>query len=74
LLLERDRVLAAKDDSLEQALENRDLEIPSQVAIDWGADLDEVEHQWRAHGEQLRSSAAASSGGEGGVRAGRRGR
>ncbi|MFO7629897.1 MAG: hypothetical protein R6W06_10370 [Prochlorococcaceae cyanobacterium] len=59
LLLERDRALAAKDDSLEQALENRHLEIPSQVVIDWGADLDDVQNQWRAHGEQRRSSAAA---------------
>lgn len=26
---------------------NCDLEIPSQVAIDWGADLDKVQQQWR---------------------------
>jgi hypothetical protein len=26
---------------------NWDLEIPSQVAIDWGADLDKVQQQWR---------------------------
>ena len=25
---------------------NCDLEIPSQVAINWGADLDEVQQQW----------------------------
>jgi hypothetical protein len=70
LLLERDKALAAKDDSLEQALENRDLEIPSQVAIDWGADLDAVQQQWRAHVEQLRSSAVAPSGRDGAVCAG----
>ncbi|TVS05755.1 MAG: hypothetical protein EA413_06385 [Cyanobium sp. PLM2.Bin73] len=61
LLLQRDRALAARDGSLEQALENRDLEIPSQVAIDWGADLDAVQQQWRAHGEQLRFSSRSRS-------------
>jgi hypothetical protein len=70
LLLERDRALAAKDEPLEQALEDRDLEIPSQVAIDWGADLDDVQQHWRAHVEQLRSSPVAPSGGDGAVRAG----
>ncbi|MEX1315721.1 MAG: hypothetical protein AB1Z22_01185 [Synechococcaceae cyanobacterium] len=65
--------LAARDGSLEQALEDRDLEIPSQVAIDWGADLDAVQQQWRSHVEQLRSSAVAPSGRDGAVRAGLRG-
>jgi hypothetical protein len=49
--------LAARDGSLEQALEDRDLEIPSQVAIECGADLDAVQQQWRVHGEQLRFSS-----------------
>jgi hypothetical protein len=72
LLLERDRALAARNEPLEQALEDRDLEIASQVAIDWGADLDDVQQQWRAHVQQLRSSPVAPSGRDGAVRAGLR--
>lgn len=68
LLLQRDRALANLGCPLEQALENRDLEIPSQLAIDWGADLDHIQQQWQAHGEQLRSSAVAPSGRDGAVR------
>lgn len=71
LLLERDRALAARDGSLEQALEDRDLEIPSQAAIDWGADLDAVQQQWQAHVVQLRSSAVAPSCRDGAVPADR---
>jgi hypothetical protein len=70
LLLERDRALADLGSPLEQALEDRDLEIPSQVAIDWGADLDAVQHQWRAHVEQIRSQSVAASRRDGAVRAG----
>jgi hypothetical protein len=70
LLLERDRALENREGSLEQALEDRDLEIPSQLAIDWGADLDSVQLQWRSHVEQLRSGADAPSGRDGAVRAG----
>jgi hypothetical protein len=73
LLLERDQALADRDGSLEQRVEDRDLEIPSQVAIDWGADLDAVQQQWRSHVEQLRSSAVAPSSRDGAVRAGLRG-
>jgi len=70
LLLERDRALEDREGSLEQALDDRDLEIPSQMAIDWGADLDSVQLQWRSHVEQLRSGAVAPSGRDGAVRAG----
>lgn len=49
LLLQRDRALEALDGSLDEALEDRTLEIPSQVGIDWGADLDAVQQQWRNH-------------------------
>jgi len=70
LLLDRDRALADLGCPLEQALEDRGLEIPSQVAIDWGADLDAVQQQWRSHVEQLRSGAPAPSGRDGAVRAG----
>ncbi|MEA5390036.1 hypothetical protein VB738_02055 [Cyanobium gracile UHCC 0139] len=67
LLLDRDRVLADSGCSLEQALENRDLEIPSQLPIDWGADLDDVQQQWRSHGEKLRSGTVASPSRDGAV-------
>ena len=70
LLLERDRTLEDREGSLEQALEDRDLEIPSQLTIDWGADLDSVQQQWKSHVEQLRSGAVAPSGRDGAVRAG----
>ena len=72
LLLERVRALEDREGSLEQALEDRDLEIPSQLTIDWGADLDSVQQEWSSHVEQLRSGAVAPSGRDGAVRAGLR--
>jgi hypothetical protein len=65
MLLDRDRALQEREGSLEQVLEDRDLEIPSQLFIDWGADLDFVQQQWRFHVQQLKSSHVAPSGRDG---------
>jgi hypothetical protein len=45
LLLQRDQCLRAAGGSLEQLLEDRDLEILSFIPIDWSADLAAVEAQ-----------------------------